>query len=153
MHDVADLAAMATDDLLALPGFGPRALDEVNAILTAHGRQLASPLEAEDLVVDDNMVTELGLAALYAADRASLRRAAQDELEDRAIRRVTASMTDDQLEVFTAAHEVDPETARTILDEMVPLQDAVVAEELEGLRNEIRASAEEILRELATDTP
>ena len=151
IFDVADLDAMAADDLLALPGFGPRALDEVNAILTAHGRQLASSLEAGDLVVDDNMVAQLGLAALYAADRVSLRRAAQDELEDRVIRRVTASMTDDQLEVFTAAHDVDPETARTILDEMVPRQDAVVAEELEGLRNEIRASAEEILRELAAD--
>lgn len=148
IFDVVDLAAMAPDELLALPGFGPRALDEIIDVLAKQDRRLASPLEADHLVVDDDLLEESGLAALWAADRASLRRAAQDELQDRVIRRVTASMTDEQLAVFNAAHDVDPETARTILDEMVPNQDEVVAEELEGLQDEIRDASDEILREL-----
>lgn len=152
IFDVVDLATMAPDELLALPGFGPRALDEVNAVLASQGRWLASPLEADRLVVDDDLLVRSGLTALCAADRAALRRAAQDELHDRVIRRVTASMTDEQLAVFNAAHEVDPEAARTILDEMLPDQDQVVAEELERLQNEIRVAIDEILRELVTST-
>lgn len=61
-------------------------------------------------------------------------------------------MTDEQLAVFNAAHDVDPETARTILDEMVPNQNEVVAEELEALQDEIRDASDEILRELTSRT-
>lgn len=152
IFDVVDLAAMAPDELLTLPGFGPRALDEINAVLAGQDRRLASPLEADDLVAEDDLLVEWGLGALWAADRASLRRSSQDELQDRVIRRVTASMTDEQLAVFNAAHDVDPDTARTILDEMVPHQDVVVAEEVAQLRDEIRDASDEILRELVSST-
>lgn len=150
IFDVVDLAAMAPDELLALPGFGPRALDEINTVLANQDRRLAHPLEEDHLVVDDEMLADSGLAALWAADQAALRRAAQEELHDRVIRRVTASMTDEQVAVFNAAHKVDPETARAIVDEMVPDQEQVVAEELAGLQNEIRVAIDEILRELTS---
>lgn len=148
IFDIVDLAAMAPDELLSLPGLGPRALEEITAVLARNDRQLTSPLEADRYVVDDELLSELGLAALWTADRASLRRAAQDELQDRVVRRVTASMTDEQLAVFSAAHDVDPETARAILHEMAPNQDTLVAEEIERLRGEIRSARDEILREL-----
>lgn len=144
IFDVVDLAAMAPDELLSLPGFGPRALDEVNAVLARQDRQLAHSLEADRLVVDESVLAESGLSTLWVADQASLRRTAQDELQDRVIRRMTASMTDEQLTVFNAAHDIDPVAARTILDEMVPHQDVLLDEELKRLQDEIRDASEEI---------
>jgi hypothetical protein len=97
-------------------------------------------------------LAEPGLSTLWVADQASLRRTAQDELQDRVIRRMTASMTEEQLTVFNAAHDIDPVAARTILDEMVPNQDVLLDEELKRLQDEIRDASEEITRELAIGT-
>lgn len=152
IFDIVDLAAMAPDELLSLPGFGPRALEEVNAVLVRENRHLANPLDADRLVVDDDLLGELGLSAMWAADQASLRRAAQDELQDRVIRRVTASMTDEQLAVFNAAHDIDPAAAQTLLHEMVPDQQTMLNDELERLRDEIRVAGDEIMRELTINT-
>ncbi|MBP6041572.1 hypothetical protein KA529_00955 [Candidatus Saccharibacteria bacterium] len=100
------------------------------------------------LKIDDNLLKEIGLSALPADERNRLLAQIYETLELRVGMRLAENMTDDQLDEFEQFIDSNNEDgALKWLEANFPNYKAVVAEELEKLKAEIKKDADHILAE------
>jgi predicted RNA-binding Zn ribbon-like protein len=98
------------------------------------------------LKIDDNLLTELGLAALPAAEKRELLKHIYETLEMRVGTRLADQMTNAQLDEFERYFNAkDNEGAFHWLETNFPDYKAIVADEFMKLKNEIAGSASQIL--------
>ncbi|MCA9348754.1 hypothetical protein KC878_01255 [Candidatus Saccharibacteria bacterium] len=96
--------------------------------------------------LDNNFLNDIGLGSLPDQDKAAMLRHIYETLELRVGMRLAEQMTDAQLDEFEAFIDKNDEAgAKQWLDTNLPQYKQVVAEELEKLKNEIKASAPQIL--------
>lgn len=96
--------------------------------------------------LDDDFLASVGLAALPAEEKPPMLKHIYDTLELRVGMKLAEQMTDDQLDEFEGfIDRKDDPGALKWLETNFPGYKQVVAEELERLKNEIRASADQIL--------
>jgi hypothetical protein len=97
--------------------------------------------------LDDNLLRELGLGDLPAAEKNKMLAHIYETLELRVGMRLADQMSDAQLDEFEGFIDRNDEAgALKWLETNFPHYKDVVAEELEKLKNEIRAQAPEIMR-------
>lgn len=98
--------------------------------------------------LDNNFLIELGLGALPADEKNKMLAHIYETLEMRVGMKLAEQMTDAQLDEFEAfINRNDEAGALTWLETNFPNYKQVVAEELEKLKNEIRAVAPQIVAE------
>jgi predicted RNA-binding Zn ribbon-like protein len=96
--------------------------------------------------LDDNLLQELGLGALPAAEKDKFLRHIYETLEMRVGTRLAERMTDQQLDDFEAfIDQNDDNGAFRWLETNFPNYKQVVAEEFERLKVEIKPMASDIL--------
>jgi hypothetical protein len=97
--------------------------------------------------LDDNLLRELGLGDLPAAEKNKMLAHIYETLELRVGMRLADQMTDAQLDEFEGFIDRNDEAgALKWLETNFPHYKDVVAEELDKLKNEIKAQAPEIMR-------
>ena len=97
--------------------------------------------------IDEELLAELGLAALPAADKSSLLKFLYETLEMRAGLALIDLMTDDQLDEFEARDGDDAEQF-ACLERTVPEYGKIVSDLFDALKAEVAADAPRILRQL-----
>jgi hypothetical protein len=96
--------------------------------------------------LDDNLLRELGLAALPAAEKNKMLAHIYETLELRVGMRLAEQMTDAQLDEFEGFIDRNDEAgALKWLETNFPDYKKVVADELEKLKSEIKAQAPQIV--------
>lgn len=104
--------------------------------------------------LDDNFLRELGLGALPAAEKNKMLSHIYETLEMRVGVRLASGMTDAQLDEFESyINNNDESGALKWLETNFPNYKDVVAEELNKLKDEVKASAPQILAEVANNSP
>lgn len=104
--------------------------------------------------LDDNFLRELGLGALPAAEKNKMLSHIYETLEMRVGVRLASGMTDAQLDEFESyINNNDESGALKWLETNFPNYKDVVAEELNKLKEEVKASAPQILAEVANNSP
>lgn len=113
--------------------------------------------------LDDNLLTELGLGSLPPAERQALLAHLLETLELRVGMRLAAQLSDQQLDEFEALLPTPQDSATTKADKErsalswlethFPDYKAVVSEELEKLKAEIKRDAPRILSVAARPNP
>lgn len=104
--------------------------------------------------LDDNFLRELGLGALPAAEKNKMLSHIYETLEMRVGVRLASGMTDAQLDEFESyINNNDESGALKWLEANFPNYKDVVAEELNKLKEEVKASAPQILAEVANNSP
>lgn len=102
--------------------------------------------------LDDDLLEELGLGSLPAAERKPFLQHVYDTLEIRVGQALTSKLTSDQLAEFEAVIDTGDEAGPLQwLTETVPTYKQTVNEEFELLKQEIRMSADEILAAAPAD--
>lgn len=100
--------------------------------------------------LDDNLLTELGLAALPAEDKRALLKQIYETLEMRVGTTLARQMTDAQLDEFEGfITRNDEQGALQWLESNFPNYKDVVAQEFETLKGEVRQAAPQILSSVA----
>lgn len=98
------------------------------------------------LKLDDNLLTELGLASLPDPDKKAMLQQVRDTLEMRVGTRLAEQMSDQQLDEFEQfVQNQDDEGALKWLESNFPNYKDVVNEEFEKLQGEIKQAAPQIL--------
>jgi hypothetical protein len=98
------------------------------------------------LKIDDNLLAELGLAALPAPEKQSLRQHIYETLEMRVGMRLADQMTNEQLDEFeTYFNAKDDAGAFRWLETNFPNYKDIVADEFNKLKGEVGQSAPQIL--------
>ncbi len=96
--------------------------------------------------LDDNLLRELGLGELPAAEKNTMLRHIYETLEMRVGMKLAEQMSNEQLDEFESFIDKNDEAgALKWLETNFPNYKDVVAAELENLKNEIKASASQIL--------
>lgn len=96
--------------------------------------------------LDDNLLQELGLGALAPEEKNKMLQHIYETLEMRVGMKLAEQMTNEQLDEFEAFIDKEDEAgALKWLETNFPNYKQVVADELETLKNEIKASAAQIL--------
>lgn len=96
--------------------------------------------------LDDNFLKELGLEALPPEEKKKMLAHIYETLELRVGMRLAQNMTDEQLSDFERLMDANDEAgALKWLETNIPNYKQVVADELEKLKNEIKATAPQIL--------
>lgn len=96
--------------------------------------------------LDDNFLKELGLEALPPEEKKKMLAHIYETLELRVGMRLAQNMTDQQLSDFERLMDANDEAgALKWLETNIPNYKEVVADELEKLKNEIKATAPQIL--------
>ena len=96
--------------------------------------------------IDDNFLSELGLASLPQAEKEAIKHHIYDTLEMRVGMKLAQQMTNEQLDEFEAyINRKDEAGALKWLETNFPNYKQVVADELETLRQEVKVSAPQIL--------
>lgn len=96
--------------------------------------------------LDDALLEELGLGALSRADKDAMKAHIYETLEMRVGVKLAERMTNEQLDEFEAfINRNDEAGALRWLETNFPNYKQVVADELEALKAEIRASAPQII--------
>ncbi|MFO0882529.1 MAG: DUF5663 domain-containing protein [Candidatus Saccharimonadales bacterium] len=96
--------------------------------------------------LDDNFLAEIGLAELPPEDKKQMLNHIYETLELRVGMKLAENMSDEQLDDFEKLMDAGNEAgALTWLETNVPNYKDVVASELETLKNEIKATAPQIL--------
>ena len=102
--------------------------------------------------LDDNFLQDIGLGTLPQGQKAQMLRDIYETLELRVGMRLAEQMSDEQLDEFEAllpdektGRAGDDKAALSWLETNFPHYKQLVAEELEKLKNEIRATADQIL--------
>ena len=96
--------------------------------------------------LDDDFLASVGLAGLPAADKPVMLKHIYDTLELKVGMKLAEQMTDSQLDDFEGfIDRKDDSGALKWLETNFPNYRQVVAEELERLKGEIRASSDQIL--------
>lgn len=96
--------------------------------------------------LDDNLLQELGLGTLPPQEKNTMLRHIYETLEMRVGMKLAQQMTNEQLDEFEAfINKNDEAGALKWLETNFPNYKQVVAEELEALKNEIKASADQIV--------
>lgn len=104
--------------------------------------------------LDDNFLKELGLGALPPAEKNKMLSHIYETLEMRVGVRLASGMTDAQLDEFESyINNNDESGALKWLETNFPNYKDVVAEELNKLKEEVKASAPQILAEVANNSP
>jgi len=104
--------------------------------------------------LDDNLLRELGLGDLPAAEKNKMLAHIYETLELRVGMKLAEQMTDAQLDEFEAFIDRNDEAgALQWLETNFPDYKKVVADELEKLKNEIRAQAPAIMEATISDVP
>lgn len=96
--------------------------------------------------LDDDFLAQLGLGALPADEKKKMLALIYEKLELNVGMRLARNMTDAQLDEFEKLMEANDEAgALRWLETNVPNYKDVVAEELEKLKDEVKADAPQIL--------
>ncbi len=96
--------------------------------------------------LDDNLLQELGLGSLPAAEKNKMLAHIYETLEMRVGMKLAEQMSNDQLDEFEAFIDKNDEAgALKWLETNFPNYKQVVADELEKLKSEIKASAAQIV--------
>src|SRR5216683_1378698 len=96
--------------------------------------------------LDENLLQELGLGALPAAEKDKFLKHIYETLEMRVRTRLAAKMTDQQLDEFEAfIDQNDDNGAFHWLETNFPNYKEVVAEEFEKLKTEIKTVSQDIV--------
>lgn len=96
--------------------------------------------------LDDNLLRELGLGELPAAEKNTMLRHIYETLEMRVGMKLAEQMSNEQLDEFEGFIDKNDEAgALKWLETNFPNYKDVVAAELENLKNEIKASSAQIL--------
>lgn len=96
--------------------------------------------------LDENLLNELGLGALPTEEKNKMLAHIYETLEMRVGMTLAKQMTDAQLDEFEAyVNKDDQKGALTWLETNFPDYKKVVANELEGLKSEIKATSEDIV--------
>lgn len=96
--------------------------------------------------LDDNFLQELGLGALPAEEKKAMLRHIYETLEMRVGMKLAEQMTNEQLDEFEGfINRNDEAGALQWLESNFPNYKQVVADELEKLKNEIKAAAPQIV--------
>jgi hypothetical protein len=96
--------------------------------------------------LDDNLLKELGLGDLPAADKNKMLAHIYETLEMRVGMKLAEQMTNDQLDEFESFIDRNDEAgALKWLETNFPNYKQVVADELDGLKKEIQAAAPQIM--------
>lgn len=95
--------------------------------------------------LDDDLLGDLGLAALPADEKPAFLKYVYDTLETRVGMAVARQLSDDQLDEFESIHAEDEAGALRFLEASVPAYEEVVQEQFALLKQEIKERAEEIL--------
>ncbi len=104
--------------------------------------------------LDDNLLQELGLGALPAADKNKMLAHIYETLELRVGMRLAEQMSDAQLDEFEGFIDRDDEPgALKWLESNFPDYKQVVADELEKLKAEIKSQAPTIVQATLADQP
>lgn len=104
--------------------------------------------------LDDNLLIELGLGSLPPADKNQMLRHIYETLEMRVGMNLAGQMTEEQLTEFEKFIDSKDDTgALSWLETNFPGYKQVVADELEKLKGEIKATAPQILASVAAATP
>lgn len=104
--------------------------------------------------LDDNFLKELGLGSLPAAEKNKMLSHIYETLEMRVGVRLASGMTDAQLDEFESyINNNDEAGALKWLESNFPNYKDVVAEELNKLREEVKASAPQIIAEVSNNPP
>jgi len=104
--------------------------------------------------LDDNFLQDIGLGGLPQDQKVQMLRDIYETLELRVGMRLAEQMTDDQLDEFEALiDKKDDPAALAWLESNFPHYKQVVAEELDKLKGEIRASADQIMSVVADPQP
>lgn len=102
--------------------------------------------------LDDNLLKELGLGELPAAEKNKMLAHIYETLELRVGMRLAEQMSDQQLDEFEAFIDKNDEAgALKWLETNFPDYKKVVADELEKLKGEIKAQAPQIMEATAQD--
>lgn len=103
--------------------------------------------------LDDNFLQDIGLGSLPQDQKVQMLRDIYETLELRVGMRLAEQMSDEQLDEFEALiDKKDDPAALAWLETNFPNYKQVVAEELEKLKTEIRASSAQIM-EVAASPP
>lgn len=103
--------------------------------------------------LDDNLLKELGLGDLPAADKNRMLQHIYETLEMRVGMKLAEQMTNEQLDEFESYIDRNDEAgALKWLETNFPNYKQVVADELEKLKNEIKQVAPQIVASAATAT-
>ncbi len=103
--------------------------------------------------LDNNFLKELGLGSLPAAEKNKMLSHIYETLEMRVGVKLASKMSDAQLDEFEAfINRNDQKGALNWLETNFPNYKEVVAEELDKLKKEVKASAPIILQEIAKST-
>jgi predicted RNA-binding Zn ribbon-like protein len=104
--------------------------------------------------LDNALLDELGLGSLSPEDKNRMLAHIYETLEMRVGMKLAEQMTNDQLDEFEAYIDKNDETgALKWLETNFPNYKQVVADQLENLKSEIRASASQILESTQTQQP
>ena len=96
--------------------------------------------------IDDNLLQELGLGALPPEEKSKMLNHIYETLEMRVGTNLAQKMTDQQLDEFEGfINKNDEASALKWLETNFPNYKEVVADELEKLKTEIKASAPQIM--------
>jgi uncharacterized protein DUF5663 len=102
--------------------------------------------------LDDNLLKELGLGDLPAEEKNKMLAHIYETLELRVGMKLAEQMSDDQLDEFEGFIDRNDEAgALKWLETNFPNYKEVVAEELNKLKEEVKASAPQILAEVANN--
>ena len=103
--------------------------------------------------LDDNLLKELGLGDLPPAEKNRMLQHIYETLEMRVGMKLAEQMTNEQLDEFEAfINKQDEAGALKWLETNFPNYKQVVADELEALKSEIKASATQIVAASQQDT-
>lgn len=103
--------------------------------------------------LDNNLLKELGLEELPAEEKNKMLSHIYETLEMRVGVKLADQMTDEQLDEFEQyINKDDQDGALKWLEANFPNYKQVVADELETLKQEIKASAKDILEAATNDT-
>lgn len=99
--------------------------------------------KADMIRVDEDFMTEVGLAEMPAAEAIAFMEHAEEELEVRVGQEISAGLSDMQLNEFAGIS--DKQVARAWLEENVPDFREIVAKVFENFKQEIMAQRQQIL--------
>lgn len=103
--------------------------------------------------LDNNFLSELGLAALPEAEKSKMLAHIYETLELRVGMKLAENMSDAQLDEFEKLADANDEAASLKwLETNVPNYKDVVMSELEKLKNEIKTSAPQIIEASKTES-
>lgn len=104
--------------------------------------------------LDDNLLKELGLGSLPADEKNKMLAHIYETLEMRVGMKLAEKMTNEQLDEFEGFIDRNDEAgALKWLEANFPNYKQVVAEELEALKNEIKASSAQIVQAVQGQVP